>query len=397
VSDALAIVAVTKTVHRLLLRAADAALPGTAVTTKSLDKARDGVPGPQLNLFLYHTAIDPAWRNMDMPGVRNGEVGFPPLPLTLHYLVTAYGEGDDDSVAHRLLGAAMSVLHDHPVLGPKELRAQPPEPESDLHRQVERVRITNQALSLEEMSKLWTTFQTQYRISAAYEVSVVLIESRRPAPAAPPVVTRGVGDVGVTVRPNLLLPFPTLEEVSPQTVPAGGTFELAGHDLDGDTLQLRFTHPALTSPVITPPFPAPAGRTLKAVVPGGVPAGIATIAALLKKAGHDRPPTNELPITVRPTVTNATLPLAATRDATGHVVLTIDVEPPVQPGQVVSLLAAGQIRAEPFVGPTSTLTFRFKTEAGSFPMRLRVGGADSELIADTTPLSYRLDQRLVVT
>ena len=87
-SDALAIVAVTKTVHRLLLRAADAALPGTAVTTKSLDKARDGVPGPQLNLFLYHTAIDPAWRNMDMPGVRNGEVGFPPLPLTLHYLVT---------------------------------------------------------------------------------------------------------------------------------------------------------------------------------------------------------------------------------------------------------------------------------------------------------------------
>ena len=42
--------------------------------------------------------------------------------------------------------------------------------DSDLQDQVERVRITAQPLSLEEMSKLWMTFQTQYRISAAYEV-----------------------------------------------------------------------------------------------------------------------------------------------------------------------------------------------------------------------------------
>ena len=32
-----------------------------------------------------------------MPGrVRPGETGPPPLPLTLHYLLTAYGEDDDD-------------------------------------------------------------------------------------------------------------------------------------------------------------------------------------------------------------------------------------------------------------------------------------------------------------
>ncbi len=394
-SDALAVLAVTRTVHRLLSRTSDATLPGTEVTTKAVDKARDGRRGPQLNLFLYHAAIDPVWRNMDIPSGHGGELGFPPLPLTLHYVVTAYGDDDDDSAAQRLLIAAMRVLHDHPSLGRDELRASLPE--SDVHRQVERVRITNQILSLDERSKLWTMFQTPCRVSALYEISVVLIESRRPARAPAPVIARGVGDVGVVVRPNLLLPFPTLEQVTPESVGAGGAFQLTGHDLDGDTLQLRFTHPALTNPVITPPMPAPAGRTLSAVLPAGVPAGTATIAAIITKAGRKRPPSNEIPITVRPTVTSA-LPLTATRDAAGRASLTVGVNPPVLGGQEVLLLAMDPpVRAQPFVGPTSTLTFRFASEAADVPMRLRVGGADSKLIADTVPPSYDPDQRLVVT
>ena len=48
------------------------------------------------------------------------------------------------------------------------------------HEQIERVRITPQPLSVDELSKLWTAFQTHFRISAAYQVSVVLIESTRP-------------------------------------------------------------------------------------------------------------------------------------------------------------------------------------------------------------------------
>jgi len=46
-------------------------------------------------------------------------------------------------------------------------------------------------MSLEDVSKLWTTFQTQYRISAAYEVSVVIIESSRIVKTPLPVLTRG--------------------------------------------------------------------------------------------------------------------------------------------------------------------------------------------------------------
>ena len=71
----------------------------------------------------------------------------------------------------------MGILHDHPLLGAAEIEAALAE--SNLDQQVERIRITPQPLTLEEMSKLWTTFQTQYRISAAYQACVVLIESER--------------------------------------------------------------------------------------------------------------------------------------------------------------------------------------------------------------------------
>jgi hypothetical protein len=394
VSNELSIAAVTSTLRSLLHGAADATLPGTPVTTRPLDKARDGFAEPQLNLFLYHTAIDAAWRNMDMPGVLNGEPGFPPLPLTLHYLVTAYGKEDDDSDDHRLLGVAMRALHDHPLLGPAELRATLPE--SDLYRQVERVRITSQPLSLDEMSKLWTAFQTQYRVSAAYEVSVVLIESHRPNGSGPPVIMRGAGDVGVVVRPDLLLPIATLEEVAPATVDAGGTIELTGHDLGGDTIRLRFTHPALGDPLYTAPTPAPSGLTYTATLPVGVPAGIATVAAVIDRRGHELA-TNELPLAIRPKVTSA-LPLAAQRDANGHVSISVDVTPAVLAGQDVFLLAFGrQLRADPFPGPTNSISFSFSADAGASPMRIRIGGTDTQLILAGPPLAYDEDQRLEIT
>ena len=89
-------------------------------------------------------------------------------------------EGDDEVRSHRFLGRAMSVLHDHPLLGADGDRAAR-SPESELHDQVERIRSRLSRCSVEEMSKLWSGFQTQYRLSVAYQVSVVLIESTRPA------------------------------------------------------------------------------------------------------------------------------------------------------------------------------------------------------------------------
>jgi hypothetical protein len=52
------------------------------------------------------------------------------------------------------------------------------------------------------MSKLWTTFQTQYRVSTTYQASVVLLESTRATKSPLPVLMRGEGDRGVDVTPE---------------------------------------------------------------------------------------------------------------------------------------------------------------------------------------------------
>src|SRR5215203_4919992 len=177
--SALAIAATTATLRGVLDRAID----GVNVTVRPLDTARENTAGDQVNLFLYQTLPDAAWRNRDIPGrVHPGETAQPPLPLTLYYLITTYGNEDSDLRSHLLLGQAMSVLHDYPLLGADEIKnategAPDLKDKANLHQQIERIRITLQPLTFEEISKLWTTFQTHYRTSAAYQVSVVLIES----------------------------------------------------------------------------------------------------------------------------------------------------------------------------------------------------------------------------
>jgi len=163
-SNALAIAAITATLQNLLTK-----IPGVShVTVKPLDTSRQGLNSNQINVFLYQIGIDAALRNQDMPHqVKPSELGQPPLPLCLYYLITAFGESDDEVKAQQLLGQAMSVLHDHPLLGADEIKNA--FPDSDLHEQIERIRITLDPLSLEELSKLWSAFQTNYRLSVVYK------------------------------------------------------------------------------------------------------------------------------------------------------------------------------------------------------------------------------------
>ena len=80
--------------------------------------------------------------------------------------MTSYSQADDNTVSHRLLGGAMSALNQAPMLDPAAIQAALPG--NDLYLQAERVKVTPDSLDIEEISKLWTAFQTNYRISAAY-------------------------------------------------------------------------------------------------------------------------------------------------------------------------------------------------------------------------------------
>ncbi|MEQ1903085.1 MAG: DUF4255 domain-containing protein [Pirellulaceae bacterium] len=416
-SNHLAIAAVTATLRNLIIRGLPE-LPNQNVTTKPPDKAHAAnSSSDQINIFLYQTVPNGAWRNRDLPRqVKSGETGQPPLALNLHYLITAYGQGDDETLSHRWLGKAMSVLHDHPLLGAQEIKDAVFNTDfsgSDLENQLERVRITPQPLSVEEMSKLWTTFQTQYRVSAAYQVEVVLIESTRPAHTPLPILTRGKDDSGVGAQGDLISPFPTLTNVLPDVDPPGSqtiallgdTLILSGHHLDGTEVAVELKHPRVPQPLQLPTIIATA-TTIKITIPNQpqtFPVGIYTVAAVIKRPGETfQRRTNELPLAIAPIIeTNP--PVSAIRN-NNQVTVTLACNPSVLPEQRVALLLGSEeVLAEPHSATTSNLTFVAKDAPvgkfapGNYFVRLRVDGVDSLLIDRTvTPPKFKSSQMVVV-
>jgi hypothetical protein len=299
-SNALSIAAVTRTLRNLLDNVAAIDFSGlpndtrpTAqieVTTLPPDRARlPDASRNRLNVFLYQAELNAAWRNADMPRrVRPGENGFSPLGLNLFYLVTAYAENDSDLIGHVLLGAAMRILHDHAVFGRGEI--QTALGLSELDTQVERVRITPQPISLDEISKLWTGFQSEYRLSAAYQVAVVLIESERPLRAALPVLRRGSEDRGAFVvaapSPALLKVKeffdPDLTERPPHGKPAAeleDVIVLSGTHFAGNQMTARFLHSRLDDPLARPLEAERTDTEVQVALPAPTEAGAGSRAA----------------------------------------------------------------------------------------------------------------------
>ncbi|MEN8176186.1 MAG: DUF4255 domain-containing protein, partial [Pseudomonadota bacterium] len=245
---------------------------GSTVTVSVMPPDRvvpaDGPEASQLNLFLYQVSPNPGWRNEELPAhdpSGRHRLTNPPLALDLHYLLTAYSSGDLH--AEILLGYAMQLIHEFPVLTRDMIRtALNPSPDvgvdlppalraladCGLADQVEQLRITPQFLNTEEMSKLWTAVQSNYRPTAAYQVSVVLIQAQEPTRPTLPVLTRGPvhttatgqeRERGVVVTPDLVPPLPTIEAVVPggnqPVMSLGEGVSLQGHHLDGTGREVR--------------------------------------------------------------------------------------------------------------------------------------------------------------
>jgi Pvc16 N-terminal domain len=198
----LAIGAVTKAMAELLSKKMNKPpLLGGAVpkvTTLPPDDERvsqnDGV-----NLFLYRVSANPFFSNSDWRGDKSNPNGSKrtPLALTLHYLLTAYakkadGAAMDDITAHQLLGNAMAILHEYPVLNDvhdsdfdASLDAQfAPE----LRDSFEKIKVSLMPTTMEEFSKIWTGLSKAYRLSVIYDVSLVQIAPIAPAPLQGPPV-----------------------------------------------------------------------------------------------------------------------------------------------------------------------------------------------------------------
>src|SRR5262249_10829045 len=138
-SSALAIAGVTAVIKDLLDNGLiDQMIPvlGTQFKTTALppDMITLGTDqSPQLNLFMWQATPNAAWRNMGYPSrdSRGNRISNPSLALDLHYLLSAYGS--TDLQAEILLGYAMQLLHETPVLARDAIRKalNPPGPPVD--------------------------------------------------------------------------------------------------------------------------------------------------------------------------------------------------------------------------------------------------------------------------
>jgi hypothetical protein len=400
-SNALAIAAVTATLRNLLTEGvtADPDLADTVVTMQPLDRARvNGITANQVNIFLYHVLPSGTWRNMDMPGrVRSGESSQPPLGLNLYYLLTAFGRDNDTQrpFSHQLMGRAMSLLNDHPLLGADEIKNALAD--NDLWLQVERVRFTLQPFSVEEIAKLWTGFQTQYRLSVAYEAAVVLIESARAVVASLPVLKRGADDSGVNSQTNLLSPFPTLQQIifprNQTTAALGDTLTLKGYKLSGAAVSVQFSHRLLDSSIEVSASSATDTEITVSLASNPPadgdaalwPAGPYMVAVVVQDKDGNPEISKAMPLALSPKITTK-LPMKAKRK--GDVVTcTITCTPEVRPEQQVALLIGSQeVPAPQLAAQTNSITFVVPTmNPGSYFIRLRVDGTDSQLVDRTTP------------
>lgn len=428
-SNALALASVTAVLKDLLDNAlvdhsVSGAVGGPVVVTALAPnriKAGDD-ERTQLNLFLYHVTPNPGWRNEGLPS-RNGSgerLSNPPLALDLFYLLTAYGKQDFEGEI--LLGYAMQMLHETPLLTRDAIRKTltPPSPvgggilppalgalaASDLAEQVEQIRLSPQPMSTEEMSKMWTAFQANYRPSAAYQASVVLIESARPAKAPLPVLTRGPNDQGIAVSPDLTPSFPGLVAVRPPNrqpgVRLGEVLGISGHNLDGDQVLLRFVHPRLTSAIELSPSPQRTATELSVQVPdepANWPAGFYTVSAIIGRTGQPDWVTNELAFALAPRITTA-LPISVARDVQGKATLNLTCSPQVLPAQRASLvLGESEVPAQPRTAKTSQLQFVVPAAtAGERLVRLRIDGVESLLVnRSATPPAFDATQKVTIT
>jgi hypothetical protein len=406
-----AIAAVTQTLQRHLYRqlSSHADLNGAVVTTKPPDHARPDVGGPpQLNLFLYRTSIDAAWRNQNPPDARSGEDRPPALPLVLSYLITAYGENDDELEGHHMLGLAMRTLHDQPMLSRKEIAIA--SPGSNAENQVERIRITPHPIPMDEISRLWATFQTGYRISVSYDVAVVLIDSEATQNAAPPVLARGHDGAG----PRATTRFPPVltAVVAPHGAPAavpGDTVTLQGRNLDGvNGIEVTGDHIPDNTVLPVTVGDAAAGPTITLPDAGHpLPAGLALLTPVVAPEDPDDPPVrgNTLALRLAPILVLEPAPLVVALDADAAATVKVTCSPPVQPGQSTALIVGDRIVAgRTHARAMSKLTFALSQfDAGRYLLRLRVDGQDSIPVDLAAPLApgdiptFRDDQYLTLT
>jgi hypothetical protein len=390
-SNYLAIATVTAALREVLQPVVGQAVTGAQVLFNRPDGGSGTPPAPTVNVYLYQVTPNTAFRNADLPTRRaDGTLALEPqAALDLHYLFTFHGN-DANLEPQLLLGAVTSTLHAQPLISPPAIAKALVDftflQGSDLASQVERVKFTPTSLSLEEFSKLWSVFfQIEYSLSAAYQASVVMIQSGdQPVPALP-----------VQARNLYVMPFrqPQVDSVIPaagagQPIVAGSTLLIRGQQLRGDTTLVLIENQELvpasvTDTLVTLPLPASLHAGAKGLqivqkMQMGTPATL-----------HRGVESNVAPLVLQPTITGSAAAAAA-----GVTTVTLNVAPNIGVGQRAVLLL-NNLTATPPLQFTSAPTIAAADSnqvqvpiagvpTGTYLCRVQIDGAESPLTLNTS-------------
>ncbi len=395
----------------------------TALAPDRIDVSATGQS--QLNLFMYRVSPNLGWNNTELPS-RNAQgqrLSNPPLALNLHYLLTAYGASELH--AEILLGYGMQLFHETPILDreairfsllpasagsagglPNDLQALA---SSNLANQSELIKITPEQINTEEISKLWAAFQAKYRPTAAYIVTVVLIENELSTKASLPVA--GEDSTGNDGRKIHSFPYnqiiienllsrqdPTSPILKNQKILSGYQVVVKGKNLYSNNVEVTLNDiPVQILDIIE-------YEEIIFTIPSNISAGIQAL-QIAHKTLIGSPPqllrsaeSNIEPFVLCPNIISASVlnPHVNNNLRSGNI--QIQVNPAIGEKQKVILFlneynpAAGadQLRAysfnAPLVSPLSPpvssniITIPFKdVRAGTYILRLRVDGAESPL------------------
>ena len=406
-SNALSIATVTAVIKNLLENglvsdAIATSVGDVLVTALPPDKVQVGSDErAQINLFLYHVTQN---RNVDWISqeyrsrytTSNTNSTNPPLALDLHYVLTAYGAKDFQ--AEILLGYAMQMLHKLPIMTSDTIenalknaaetstssvfaQAIAGLSVSNLALRVGQMKISPAFLSMEETSRIWSALQTNYRPSATYQVSMVLIES---------------DSTDKSEVLDLILSEPSIEQVTAPSsqaeanITVGNTLLIRGKRLRGDITKVRLSN---INKLFTP---FDVQDTQVSIQIPLLRAGVQTVQIIhetvVNKEPHNLIESNVMAFVLHPKISVETLHIKSLQDSDGDLRsfdIGVKFSPKVSKDQRVILQLNRISNHEPFLysclAPAQTqdtdiITIPLQNlKPGDYLVRVKVDGAESAL------------------
>ena len=213
-----------------------------------------------LSVYLYSIEEDGYHKNLPGPPGNSPPVQFQEMGLSLYYLLTAFRQTEDPiqrpfQTEQRLMGYAIKAFHDYSTIDANTQIINDTETDPDPDPYVfpdslrtndsqNEFRLALHPVALDELNKVWTGISHPMRLSAIYQVGVVMLEAEEPKAFPIPVLTPNIevrpfqpiwiqateSDYRITLSGQRIERLVTSPVAS---IPVGGAFRVLGFGFGG--------------------------------------------------------------------------------------------------------------------------------------------------------------------